>query len=94
MMLLIILSLCACNEDSTMLSNDSDSKILDEAGSVTESESENEEEKVEETPSRPIPCKGMFKDYYSAQYINFNNCFYTYLVEDMSSMFQLASECK
>ena len=32
-------------------------------------------------------CKGLFKDYYNAEYINFNNCFYTDLVEDMSKMF-------
>lgn len=35
----------------------------------------------------PVSCKGMFKDYYYAEYINFNNCFYTDLVEDMTSMF-------
>ncbi len=35
----------------------------------------------------PVSCNGMFRDYYNAEYINFNNCFYTDLVEDMRSMF-------
>lgn len=37
--------------------------------------------------SAPVSCKGLFKDYYNAEYINFNNAFYTDLVEDMSKMF-------
>lgn len=35
----------------------------------------------------PVSCRGMFKDYYYAKYIDFNDCFYTDMVEDMRSMF-------
>lgn len=35
----------------------------------------------------PVSCYGLFKDYYHAKYIDFNDCFYTDLVEDMRSMF-------